>query len=125
MKKILLIIFSLIVLIFPLASSAADYGLIPCDGNAGDPCSFEDVVLLVDNVIDFLIFTLAIPIATIIIMYAGWIFLTKGASPDAIKKAKGMMWNVLIGLSIALAAWLIVEFVLEALGCDSCTQFLG
>lgn len=125
MKKILLTIFSLMVLIFPAVSSAADYGLIPCDGNVGDPCTFEDVVLLVDNVIDFLIFTLAIPIATLIMMYAGWILITKGASPDAIKKAKGMLWNSLIGLAIALAAWLIVEFVLESLGCDSCIQFLG
>lgn len=125
MKKKFLFIFFILVLVFPSFSFAADYGLIPCDGNAGDPCSFEDVILLVDNVIDFLIFTFAIPIATIIILYAGWILLTKGASPDAIKKAKGMLWNVLIGLAIALAAWIIVEFTLEALGCDSCIQFLG
>ena len=120
------VIFSMIAF-SPALSFAEDspYGLIPCDGGPTDPCGFEDAILLVDSLIDFLIFKLAIPIATVVIVWAGWIFLTKGNTPDSRKKAGGMMWNVIKGLALALAAWIIVEFSLEALGCSSCIQFLG
>ena len=122
----LIIIFSIFTF-SPVLSFAEEsaYGLIPCDGGPTDPCSFEDVILLVDSVIDFLIFKLAIPIATVVIVWAGWIFLTKGNTPDSRKKAGAMMWNVIKGLALALAAWGIVEFTLEALGCSACIQFLG
>lgn len=116
----LFIFLACISIIFPL-SVGAEYdpkiGLISCDGIV-DPCDFEDVLETANMMIDFLIFTLAMPLAAIIFAWAGFLFITGGADPGKRTKAKGMMLNVVIGLVIALAAWLIVKTILLALGYD-------
>ncbi|QQR50047.1 hypothetical protein IPF86_03100 [Candidatus Nomurabacteria bacterium] len=106
----------------------ASKGLVPCggynpDGSEQAMCTFTDIMILINTVINFLIFTLALPIAAIVFAWAGFIFITEGSNQSKRTQAKNMMINVVIGLVLALASWLIVKTILVSLGVK--INFLG
>lgn len=81
-----------------------------------DPCNFNALMVLINRVIDFALFYLATPLAAVIFAYAGFLLITSGGSQEKMTKAKHILGNVLIGYVIALAAWLIVNTILNTLG---------
>lgn len=85
--------------------------IVPCDTN----CGFNDLITLAQNVVHFLLFDLAMPLAAIAFVYVGWIFLTEGANEGSIKKAKSAGLAALIGLIVAFGAWAIVKVVVAVL----------
>lgn len=89
-------------------------GLVPC--NTAETCDFNALLALVNNVINYMIL-LTVPIAAIMFAYAGFLLVTSGGeSASAKTKAKSIFWNAVIGLIIALAAWLIVKLILTTVG---------
>jgi hypothetical protein len=90
-------------------------GLIPCGNVAGtgEACEFSDLVALAQNVIDFLIFKIAAPIAAVMFVYAGFLWVTNGGNESQISQAKGIFWAVFIGFVIALAAWLTINMIVN------------
>lgn len=86
--------------------------LVPCTDN----CGFDDVFVLLNNVLKFIITTLLIPIFVIMIMYIGFKYLTSQGNPAMHLKFKKMLWHIFIGLVIILSAWLIVRTILTSLG---------
>jgi hypothetical protein len=89
-------------------------GIVPCDGVV-TKCTFEKIKDLVNRVILYIIY-LTIPIGAIMFAYAGFLLLTKGSSEEARTKAKGIFINVVIGVVVILAAFLIIKTILDALG---------
>ena len=79
-------------------------------------CEFSDFMKLIDNVINFILFTLAIPISAIMFAYAGFKMVTSGGSTEARGKAKSVASSTVFGLVIAAGAWLIVKTILTILG---------
>lgn len=139
MKKFLTLIFTIIALIAPVYFCNASLldkikpgQIIPkCNtilnatkGTFDDPCGFSMAITLINNLINFVILTLATPLFVLIIIYVGWLYLSAGESSENISKAKTILKNVLIGYIIALAAWLIVHTILSALGFQG-DSFLG
>lgn len=53
-------------------------------------------------------------VLVVLIIYAGFLWMTAGGSEEKIKKAKGILSNSIIGIVIILAAYSITEFVLIA-----------
>ncbi len=104
-------------------------GIVPCqnlvdrNGVTVDPCNFPAFIKLIQNVMNFLIFDLALPLAALIFAYAGFLYLTSGANEHNRSKAKGIFWKVLVGFIIALSAWLIVKAVMMGLGYDTGTFY--
>ena len=95
-----------------------------CTGPKG--CTFNDLIGLIKSVIHFVLFSLALPIAAIMFAYAGITLLFAGGSEESIGKAKRIFFDVLVGLIIAAAAWLIIETILSVLGYNqSWTTWLG
>lgn len=82
--------------------------------NANGGCGFNDMITLVQNIITFILY-IAIPIAVGMFTYAGVLYLTAGGSPGQIGKAHTIFLNVLIGFIIVLAAWLIINTIVNAL----------
>lgn len=85
--------------------------IIPCDTD----CTWDHLYVLVRNAINFMLFYLALPLAVISIAVAGWMFLISGFDESKRTAAKDILWNVVKGLAIALAAWLIVHFIVDVL----------
>lgn len=91
MKKILLAS----ILFIPRAFSFAEekVGLVPncgrvVDGKIAQQCNFEYLITLINNVITFLLTTFATPLFALIIVYAGWLYLSSGGSTENVSKAK-------------------------------------
>jgi Type IV secretion system pilin len=79
-------------------------------------CDFSYVILLIKNLIDFLLFYFATPLAALALAFAGWKMLSAGGSEEAITSAKSIIQNVIVGYIIALSAWLIVKTIFNMLG---------
>jgi len=93
-------------------------------GSFKNPCDIKFLFMLIDNIINFLLFSVALPLAAIAFAYAGFILLTAAGDPGKLTTAKAIFKNVLIGLVIALAAWIIVKAILLGLGVSSDFSFL-
>ena len=117
--------------VFAFAADVPDEGLVPCgndktNNTVNNPCTFNDLVTLAQTVINFLIFKIAAPLAAVMFIWAGFLYLTAAGNEGQVKKAHELFWAVFIGIVIALAAWLLVNAVLTFfLGEDSIFNFLG
>lgn len=89
-----------------------------------NPCDFNTLMTLINNVINFLLITLATPLFALILIYVGWLYLSSGGSSENVTKAKKILKNAFIGYVIALAAWLIVKVILTTLGFDMTNALL-
>jgi len=110
------ILISIVLCFLPIVVSAA--GLVPCGGVGEDPCEFKHLVILVNNIINDLLLMVAIPLAAVMFMYAGYKMITAGGVESKITEAKKIIWGVLWGLLFAFGAWVLVKAVLITLGVD-------
>jgi hypothetical protein len=81
-----------------------------------NPCDFNQLLTIVNNVINFLLVKIVTPLFALILVYAGWLYLSDMGSAEHKTKAKKILVNALIGFVIALAAWLVVKTILTTLG---------
>ncbi len=109
-------------------------GLVPCGAKVDDPvtavdetevCEFSHLVLLINNIINFLLVSILLPLAAIMFAAAGFMIVTAGGDPGRISQGKEIFGSVLKGILIAFMAWLAVQTILVAVGFDSALSFLG
>ncbi len=79
-----------------------------------NPIGAENFTDLIDKITNF-IFVLALAIAPIMIIVAGFMFVLAQGEPDKIKQAKDMILWVLIGLLVVFAAKGIIQLFQEIL----------
>ena len=120
-------------IIFTPFFSFAQSGLIPCGtektplvnspdgksqtgGEVIKSCEFEHIFELINKVVNFALFQLALPIAAIMFAYAGFLMIFSGGESGKRTKAKGIFWNVALGLILAAASWLIIHTILGIVG---------
>lgn len=125
--KVLIFVLLLALFAMPLVSFAKG-SLVPCgvtdeevlaeNPEYAKPCDFNKFMTLVNNVLKFVLFKLAMPIAAIMFAWAGFLMVTAGGSTERVGKAKRIFTNVAIGFIIAVIAWLIVRTILAILGFD-------
>lgn len=73
-----------------------------------------DIRLVVANIIRIALGLLGI-VALVLIIYAGYLWMTAGGNEDQIATAKKFLLNAVIGLAIILSAYAIVSFVISKL----------
>ena len=104
-------------------------GLVTCgkgsDEQAPEECDFWQFIDLLQRIMNFLLFVLAVPLAAISFAWAGWLYLSAAGNESKIKQAHQIFGDVLLGLCLALAAWLIVHAVVTGLGVNNQYNFLG
>lgn len=83
-------------------------------GGPTGPCNLCDAIVVASNII-FNLFVIAIIVSVLMIVAGGIVFMTGGASESKLSLGKSMMTNAVLGLAIALAAWLIVNTLLSFL----------
>jgi hypothetical protein len=137
-KKIsaFVVVLAFFAILIPCTTNAAFAGLVSnCNTGSvvnsantglGTPCDFNALMLMVNNIIRFLLFTIATPLVALILCYAGYLMITSGGSSEKVTKVKHILYNVIIGYVIGLAAWLIVKTIMTTLGITDTTytQFL-
>jgi len=99
-------------------------GLVPCGRSCNDPCTKSceccpctlcHLFVLFKRIVDFLTLNIIFPLAVLMIVVGGVMFLTAGGDPGRIGGAKKILTATVIGLAIILAAWLIVDTVITFL----------
>lgn len=82
--------------------------------SAGDPLAFGAVLQLIQNLMNAAI-AFTVVFSVLVFVYAGILLMTSVGNSENISKAKGVIWNGMIGLLIVLSAWLVVDFVMKVL----------
>jgi hypothetical protein len=122
-KKLILVSAVMVSFVPVLALAAA--GLIPCDGPqgvTGITCTFNSLVGsggLLSKVINFLLFNLLTPLATIAILWSGLRMLFNPESTKIKEEGKRIMKTVVYGMVIAFSAYLIVQAIVNGLASNS------
>lgn len=75
----------------------------------------EDIRLVIARIINIALSFLGI-IALIVVLYGGFTWMTAGGNPDKVDRAKKILINGAIGLTIIFLSWAITSFVISALG---------
>lgn len=81
-----------------------------------NPCDFNFFMDLINNIINFILYFMAIPIAAIMFAYAGFDLVISGGEASKRTQAKNIFTNAVLGLILAAASWLIIKYVLMILG---------
>lgn len=77
-------------------------------------CTTCGLVTLASNVINFMVF-LGVVAAALLFAYAGALYLLSAANPGNISKAHGIFRDVLFGLLLILAGWMVIDTVMKVL----------
>lgn len=104
-------------LLLPLsadAQSASFFGPIVPEVCNACPCGFGGVLAIIQNLVNFVI-SISIIIATIIIAWAGGLYMLSATNPESRSTANKMLMNAVIGIMIVLSAWLVVDFIMKTL----------
>ncbi len=68
---------------------------------------------LIGRIINVLLSMLGI-VFVCFVVYAGFLYLTAAGNPDAVKKAKALLTQAIVGIVIIVAAYAISRFVIDA-----------
>jgi hypothetical protein len=79
------------------------------------PLAWGALIPIINNIIAFALTIAIMFILPLIIAYGGFLYLTSGANPSNRSKANSAITNAIIGIIVALAAWIIVDSVMGAL----------
>ncbi len=142
-KKILVLLFSLTLLVFEVGFVQAVGPCEPCGSALTPPVSCDsgltceggkcrgcpttggvticnplqacDIEELIDKIIDFILWV-AIAIAPIMLLYAGFLFVTAGGDSQKITQAKTIITYTVIGLAVVLLAKGLISVLESILG---------
>jgi len=96
-----------------LVYATAPTAIVPaCEGSG---CGWTQLMQLARNIVDFLLYGLALPLAAVAFAYAGFQLMIHGGSDTARQNAKDAFLWAAIGLVVAFGAWVIVKFVMTVL----------
>lgn len=108
---------SLVIGVSALPMYAFAAGIVPCGNTDPAECNWDAAIRFANNLLTYLI-GLGVLIAAIIIAWAGIQILLAQGNPGKISAAKGMMWNVVVGLTVMILAFTIIKVILTTLGVD-------
>jgi len=108
----LLMLISLLLVKTALAAGAIDVGVGQVESSItlGSASPLAIVINIIQIALSFLGF-----IAVVIVIYAGFLWMTSGGNEDKLTEAKRWLKNGVIGLIIILSAWGLVTFVIKKL----------
>jgi hypothetical protein len=94
----------------------SSWKLFEWKGLKGINCTCADLTTVAQNIINLSIFV-AIFLSAILFAWAGWKMISGRSmgSHGAIDEGKEVLWNVVIGLVIIIAAWLIVDTIVKTI----------
>src|SRR3989338_7264895 len=117
MKRLLiLVLLTLSILPLQLAAQTVPDSLVPENCIEGCPCSLCDLYNLAKNVMDFLLFSLSVPIGAAMFLYGGVMLLTSCGSENKLSRGKHAITGAVVGMALAFFAWAIMNVVLTVVG---------
>ncbi len=101
--------------LFAHATGIPYFGPVVPSNAATCAAGWQSLIQLINNAVAVGITIVLLFIAPIMIAYAGFLYVVNPVNPSGRSQANKMMLNVVTGIVISLAAWLIVDAVLTTL----------
>jgi C1A family cysteine protease len=125
-KKIILLIAGLILVSFSigrpaLAQCPIENGLVPC-GTEDCPCTLCMFFVLIERVIEFLLFRLVPVLAVLMFVIGGILLLVSTGDPAKISTGRRIITSVLIGLAIIYGSYFFIGLILQSIGLAQWTE---
>jgi len=130
MKRVIsigILVFVIMSVFVPYIASARElfyiWGGTTCaPGTEGptDPCGLCDALIVGRNIIEDM-FKVAFILATIFIAYGGFRLMTAGGNEKNVTTAKSIIQSAVVGLLIALVAWLLINTIITSLANGNAT----
>lgn len=95
------------------SGEGVDGGAVAISGQQPE-CDLPFLIKMIDNIITFLTIYISVPLAAVIFAFAGFKYITAGGNQSTIQAAHRMFSQVVVGLLIALGAFLIVHTIANA-----------
>lgn len=125
MKRVLIFLLVFTIFLTPIAVTYASVfdTIVPCgidkDKNnvlsVDEECGWRNIVQLGQNILNFLVVFSAVA-ATVMFIYAGFLYLTAMGDENKIKDAHKIFWNVGLGFIFVLGAFLIIKLIKDTFG---------
>jgi len=74
----------------------------------------QDLATVIGRILSVLLSAIGV-VLLVIIIYAGFLWMTAGGNPESVKKAKSMLINAIVGVVILAASFAITQFVVSSL----------
>ena len=108
----------LLIFLFPCISFAAGnpnagQPLVPCNG---PNCTISSFFIMLDRIYTFIVWDIAGPLAIIALTIGGIMMMISAGNPGLMGTGKNIFWTAVIGLVLVFCSWLIIDFVLKAIG---------
>lgn len=92
-----------------------EFGPIIPKAYSACPAGWGLLIQVINNIISFLITIAIVFVAPLMIAYSGFLFVVNPVKSGGIEKAKSILTNTVIGIVVALAAYLIVAALMAVL----------
>ncbi len=79
-------------------------------------CELPHIFILLFNVYRFVIFTIAVPLAGLLILIGGGLLIVGGGYPKLHDTGKRILWGAVWSILLIFSSWLIINVVLLAIG---------
>lgn len=124
-KKILALFF--FCLFFIIASLSANdvlaAGLVPCGDTADDPCTIDDFIELIGNVLSYIWIILVPALGLLWFGFAGYKMMLSQGDPGKFNEGKNMLLYGTIGIIVVYTAPLLIKSFLSLIGADDWVFF--
>lgn len=91
------------------------FGPIIPDNNNRCAANWGMLILVINNIISLVLTLEIVLVAPIMLAYSGFLYVSNSYNPTGLSKAKGMLFNVIGGIVVSLAAWMIVGALMAVL----------
>ncbi|MEK7090637.1 MAG: transglycosylase SLT domain-containing protein, partial [Patescibacteria group bacterium] len=91
---------------------------VDVSGQVSNPCSICHIFTLLQNLLNFLWWYISIPLATLMLAYAGFLLMIPSlgsGSPPMITKGKKVLKNTVVGIIIVFFSWLFIDTIIKVL----------
>lgn len=122
MKKIFLsiVLLSLLLIIstpsLVKAQGCPTGGIVTCSGTTDCPCTICSFFQMLANIYDFIVKMIATPLAVLAFIIGGLLMLVSAGNPNTFGLGKKIIYAAIIGLVLVFCSWLIIDFILHAVG---------
>src|SRR3989344_699425 len=97
---------------FLFYGQGTDAASVEC-GSSTCPCNFCDLFVTGKNIVNFLWWDVAFPLAILLLVVAAFFFLISGGNPNLHTRAKSIATAAIMGLLITFGSWLVIGTIIN------------
>ncbi|MFY9457873.1 MAG: pilin [Candidatus Spechtbacterales bacterium] len=90
-----------------------------------DPCTFCDFFVLFNNILKWVFLIILPTIATLFVLFGGFLLLTSRGNPGQAQKGKDMLIWTLAGYAVIFVGWMVLNSFLSGIGVMEWTGLTG